>query len=143
VQELPHEVLIYDTERHKAHCLNPTAAFIWKHCDGNTSVREIARRMEESLKTIVDEEVVWYALRQLERDHLLEEKIIWPTDANHISRRELVRRLGIGAVVAVPIITSIIAPTAAHAGSGPNTGAPCSGNQDCTGGTTCQGGFCA
>lgn len=138
VQELPHELLIYDTERHKAHCLNPTAAIIWKHCDGNTSVAEIARRLEESLKTIVDEEVVWYALRQLDRDHLLEEKISWPASVNYISRRELVRRLGIGAAIAVPIITSIIAPTAAYAGSQPNPSAPCSSNADCTGGLSCD-----
>jgi hypothetical protein len=142
MQELPHELLIYDTERHKAHCLNPTAAFIWKHCDGNTSVAEIARRLEKSLKTIVDEDVVWFALSQLEKDHLLEEKLAWPAGANRISRRELVRRLGIGAAIAVPIITSIVAPTAAYAGSGPNTGAPCSGPQDCTGGTNCVSGHC-
>jgi hypothetical protein len=142
VQELPHEVLIYDTERHKAHCLNPTAAFVWKNCDGQTSVAEIARRLETSLSTIVDEDVVWYALGQLERDHLLEGKINLPASVNRISRRELIRRLGIGAAVAVPIITSIVAPTAAYAGSGQNKGAPCNSNTDCTGGLTCNGGFC-
>ena len=143
VQEMPHELLIYDTKRHKAHCLNPTAAFIWKNCDGHTNVSEIARRLEESLSTIVDEDVVWFALSQLEKDHLLEEKVAWPAGINRISRRELVRRLGIGAAIAIPLITSIIAPTAAHAGStGFATGHLCSNNTECASGS-CQGGTCA
>jgi len=28
------EVLIYDLERNKAHCLNNTAARVWQYCDG-------------------------------------------------------------------------------------------------------------
>ncbi len=38
IQELPEELLVYDLARHKAHCLNKTSAFIWKHCDGETTV---------------------------------------------------------------------------------------------------------
>jgi hypothetical protein len=34
VRELAEETLVYDKERHKAHCLNRTAACVWKHCDG-------------------------------------------------------------------------------------------------------------
>jgi hypothetical protein len=41
VQTLADEVLVYDLERHKAHCLNHAAALIWKHCDGRTSVAEM------------------------------------------------------------------------------------------------------
>ena len=43
VTELQDEVLVYDLERHRAHCLNPTAAFVFRRCDGRTSVRELAR----------------------------------------------------------------------------------------------------
>jgi hypothetical protein len=143
VQELPNEVLVYDLERHKAHCLNPTAALVWKHCDGRTSVSEIARLLENSLETTVDEDVVWCALNQLEKDHLLEEKVEWPVGVERISRRELVRRLGIGAAIAIPLVTSLLVPTAAYAGSVCNAGAPCTNNTDCTGGCTCQGSVCA
>jgi hypothetical protein len=143
VQEMLHEVLLYDTKRHKAHCLNPTAALVWKHCDGRTSVEEITRHLETSTGTTVDEDVVWCALTQLEKDHLLEEKVAsWPVEMNHISRRELVRRLGIGAAIAIPLVTSIIAPTVAYAGStGFATGQPCSNNTQCASGN-CQGGVC-
>ena len=43
VQELPDEVLVYDTARDEAHCLNETVAAVWKHCDGKTTVAEIQR----------------------------------------------------------------------------------------------------
>ena len=31
VTELPDELLVYDLERHRAYCLNPTAALVFKH----------------------------------------------------------------------------------------------------------------
>ena len=43
VDDLPDEVLVYDLDRHQAHCLNRTAALVWRHCDGQTTVKEIAR----------------------------------------------------------------------------------------------------
>jgi hypothetical protein len=138
VQELSHEVLVYDLERDKAHCLNPTAALIWKHCDGRTSVNEITRLLEKSSGVSVDEDVVWCALNQLEKDRLLQEPMAWPAGVERISRRELVRRLGIGAAIAIPLVTSIIAPTAAYAGSPLcNTGTPCTTDAQCS--AACSG----
>ena len=31
VEELPDETLVYDLKRHKARCLNRTAALVWQH----------------------------------------------------------------------------------------------------------------
>lgn len=131
VQELSHEVLVYDQERHKAHCLNSTAALVWKHCDGRTSVREMARLLEKSLGASVNEDVVWCALNQLEKDHLLEERLAWPAGMEPLSRRELVRRIGIAAVL-VPLVTTISAPTAEAAAS---CGMAC--GSGCPSGCTC------
>lgn len=117
VEELPHELLVYDLERHKAHCLNPTAALVWKHCDGRTTVQEMARLLAKILDASVDEDVVWCALNQLEKDHLLEEKIAWPVGVERISRRTLIRRVGMAAVL-LPLITTIVAPSAVEAASG-------------------------
>ena len=41
IQEMPEEVLVYDMDTNKAHCLNRTAAFVWKSCDGKNSVAPI------------------------------------------------------------------------------------------------------
>ncbi|MDQ5844969.1 MAG: PqqD family protein, partial [Acidobacteriota bacterium] len=43
VKELEDETLVYDQETDQAHCLNETAALVWKNCDGRNSVNEIAR----------------------------------------------------------------------------------------------------
>jgi hypothetical protein len=143
VQELPDEVLVYDLERHKAHCLNPTAALVWKHCDGRTTVSEMVQLLEKSLETSVDEDVVWCALNQLEKDHLLGDKVAWPVGMERISRRTLIRRVGMAAVL-LPLITTITAPTAQAGTSNcvPQGGACSGAGLPCCGAFTCIGGAC-
>jgi hypothetical protein len=143
IQELPDEVLVYDRDRDKAHCLNQSAALVWRYCDGKTTVTNMAKRLEHDLKTgRVDEKVVWYALSQLSKDHLLEEELAPPALLAGMSRREMVRVLGVAAVVAIPLVTSIVAPTPAQASTCLNSGSPCSSSAqccsgNCTGGTSC------
>jgi len=138
VRELPDEVLIYDRDRDKAHCLNQTAALVWKYCDGKTTVPTIARRLERDLETKpIDEKVVWFALSQLSKDHLLEDSIVPPAMLSGITRREMVRVLGVAAVIAVPLVTSIVAPIPAQA-------ATCKpSNASCATGAECCSGICA
>ena len=50
MQALPNEVLVYDLERHRAHCLNQTAALIWKHCDRQTSMVEMIRILGKEIE---------------------------------------------------------------------------------------------
>lgn len=119
IQDLPDEVLIYDLRSHKAHCLNGTAAFIWKHCDGKTTAPEIARLMEKQWSTAVSEEAVWFALDKLSKAELLQERITLPSAQAGMSRRSAVRRLGFGALLAVPAVMSIVTPAAAAAASVP------------------------
>jgi len=143
IQELPDEVLVYDRERDKAHCLNQTAALVWKYCDGKSTVPTIAKRLEQDLKTeTVDEKVVWYALGQLSKDHLLEETLTPPALLSGMSRRDMVRVLGLAAVVAVPVVTSIVAPTPAQAATCLGSGAACTGGVQCCSGI-CNTGTCA
>jgi hypothetical protein len=97
VQELAEEVLVYDTERHKAHCLNPMAAAVWRHCDGRTGVAEIARRLQQELSTPVDRAVVFSALAQLGKAQLLTGEVRRQGDEAGLTRRELVRMLGVAA----------------------------------------------
>ncbi len=136
VKEMPHEVLVYDLVRDKAHCLNHTAALVWNYCDGRTSAAAMTGRLEQELKVPVDEGVVWLALDQLSKNHLLEEKIVPPTLLAGINRRQMIRALGVAAAVAVPVVTSIVAPTPAQAATLGGSGAPC-----CTG-AECESGVC-
>ena len=144
VRELEHEILIYDTASNKAHCLNDTAALVWKHCDGQTTVAEICQRLSRQLDTNVDERVVWFALKQFSRDHLLAEevKVPAPIISAGLNRREMVRVLGLAAVVAVPLVTSIVAPTAVQAATCLPPGSSCSTSAQCCSGI-CSNGACA
>src|SRR5205807_3020125 len=116
VKELENEVLIYDENNNKAHCLNQTAALVWKSCDGRTTIPKISSRLEEKLGDRVPEQVVLLALRQLDESRLLETNSISATWVAGTSRRELVRRIGIAAV-ALPIISSMTTANAVAAAS--------------------------
>src|SRR5260370_20259779 len=131
-RELGDEVLIYDRSRDKALCLNRTAAFVWQQCDGRTSIAEIANRlgseMSSDFESPIDERLVWYAISRLRREHLLEDQIEIPRNVlaslnGHLDRRQVIRALGLTAIVAVPLVTSIIAPTAAPAATCLGSGA--------------------
>ena len=138
VQELHGEVLVYDLERDKAHCLNPTAALIWQHCDGQTTITELTGLLENSLNSPADESIIWYTLNQLEKDHLLEDPLAWPAGMERISRRALVRRIGV-AVILLPLITTITAPTALATAS---CGMACGTGNSCPQGCVCCAGVC-
>ena len=143
IEDLPGEVLVYDSERDRAHCLNQTAALVWKYCDGKTTVSSMAQHLERDLNTTkVDQRVISYALEQLSKDHLLEESFVPAAMLNGLTRRQMVRTLGIAAVIAVPVVTSIVVPTAHAATSCVSTGGPCGTSAQCCSGL-CSGGTCA
>ena len=58
VREIDGETLVCDRSRAAASCLNEFAARVWRECDGETSVAEIAAALSE------DERAVWLALNQ-------------------------------------------------------------------------------
>lgn len=140
VRELGDETLVYDLERDTAHCLNRVAADVWKCCNGERSVAEIARLVTNDATSPLDERVIWYALEQLGEDHLLQESVTPPASATGLTRRELLKRVGVTSAVAVPVISSLLAPTtAAHASGGCTPpGGVCNGTVPCCNNLTCK-----
>jgi hypothetical protein len=133
IRELDDETLVYDTERDEAHCLNQTAALVWKQCDGKTTAREAVESLQKTLGVSVDTDIVWLAVKQLQRFHLVEGSQKSPS----VSRRALVLKYA-PAALALPVIMSISAPTPALAASCGVQNAPCGGeNLPC-----CTGLFC-
>ena len=116
IRELPDEVLVYDLKRDKAHCLNRSAAFVWQQCNGRRTIGAVTRALAKHLQTPVDEQTVWLALEELGKFHLLEAKVARPAHVPRLSRRDMLR-LGAAAAAALPVIVSIVAPTAASAQS--------------------------
>ena len=128
VETLPDEVLVYDLERKKAHCLNQTAALIWQRCDGRTTVSEIAIALSDQLNTPIDEQVVWYGLKHLNKTRLLEEDVVLPGELPNATRRDLIRKIGLA--VSVPLVISVLAPKASAINSGCSNRF-CNGPGDC------------
>jgi hypothetical protein len=136
IRELDDETLVYDTERDEAHCLNQTAALVWAQCDGKTTALEAAKALKSKLDMSVDTDLVWLAVKQLERFHLVESSGKSPS----VSRRALVLKYA-PAALALPVIMSITAPVPAQAASCPGS-TPCIYNFDCPTGQFCSAGCC-
>jgi hypothetical protein len=110
VEELGDEVLVYDLAVKNAHCLSPTAATVWRRCDGRTASSKLA------LELGLDETKIAQALDELDRADLLVSPVV-PGDG--LSRRELglrVTKVAAGAAV-LPLVLSIAAPAAAATAS--------------------------
>jgi hypothetical protein len=152
-RDLPDGLMLYDPTRHQAHTLNRTAALVWKQCDGQTSVAALTAQLQQTLNAPVGEEVVWLALADLKKAHLLQGPLPRPAGAERYSRREAVRKLGLAGAVGVllPVVASLTAPTAARAGSGNASGnadpqckdknESCSQDSECCSGN-CKNGKC-
>jgi len=131
VQTLGKEVLIYDLDTNKAYNLNETSAAVFKACDGKTSVSEISFLLSKQLKSPVTEDFVWLALDGLKKENLIENEVEISMPFEGLSRREAIRKVGLASMIALPVISSLIAPTAAHAQSGGAIGAACTTNANC------------
>jgi hypothetical protein len=130
-RDLGDELLVYDLERHKAYCLNSVARQVFRHCDGDTTIRDMAVRVGDALGMRVDEQSVRLGLLRLEKAHLLEPPL---GRILRTSRREALRTLGRAAVAAVPLVTAISVPTSAQAqatGVCPTIGQTCKDTADC------------
>ena len=136
VKSLPDELLIYHLRRHQAHSLNRIAAAVWRQCDGTQTPGEIALRLHDAQGVPVDEDTVRYALGKLSRAGLLLE----PVADRGLTRRALIQRLGTAAAVALPLVTSIVSPSAAQAQSCVGEAAACTADSQCCGGACAS--FC-
>ncbi len=136
VRQVGPETVVYDRRRHRAHCLGPLAAAVWRSCDNRRSAAEIAQRVSAVRGEPVDETAVRVALRRLERAGLIDGRAPQsdePASAPHgtptgAGRREALCRVARLAGLAV---VSVLAPTPeAAAGSRP-TGAECTYSWQC------------
>jgi hypothetical protein len=118
-EQVEDELIVYDPDRDRGHCLNRTAALVWRHADGEHTVAELAAILREELDPVADENLVWHALDRLNAAHLLVEPRPRSTEEVRASRREFVRKVGVVGVVSLllPMVTSVAAPAPAQAQS--------------------------
>jgi hypothetical protein len=117
VQNFEHETLIYDLIVNKAFCLNQTSMMVWRMCNGENSILKISQNLSAHLNSEVSEDLVRLSLHQLQKENLLENSEESQIELNRLSRRELIRRAGLASAIALPVISSVLAPTAAMAAS--------------------------
>jgi hypothetical protein len=118
VDTVGEELLLYDQESHTAHCLSPVAACVWRHCDGEHDLAELA------VLAGVGEELIASALYELrEKDLLDAEPVLTQSTISGESRREAIGRVArYGAVAAAgSMVVSATAATPAMASSGETT----------------------
>jgi hypothetical protein len=111
-QEVGEDLIVYDRASNTSHTLNPTAALVFRSCDGTKSVVEIASLLPEGDDPSLREALVWAAISQLERAMLLE---VVPV-RDEMSRRDSLLRLA--ATVMLPLVLSVAAPSRAQVASG-------------------------
>jgi hypothetical protein len=125
-----------------------------KHCDGGTSVATLLQRVRADIGESFPEASLWVGLEELKQRRLLEPGSLASTPYDGLSRRGMLRRLGVAAATA-PLIVAVAANPASaqsgapscqpanNTGSDSTTGCPCIGTFDCCGicsaGNTCTG----
>lgn len=104
------EVLLYDLTTNKAYCLNETSSIIYKACNGATTFDELKSKHQFT------DDLIYLALEQLQKDNLIDGEPI--THFAGMNRREVIRKVGLASMIALPVISSLVAPSAANAASG-------------------------
>jgi hypothetical protein len=126
------ELLVYDERRHKAHCLNKTAAMVWRECTGDCTVPEISKKLDTDFQSGGDDSLVRLAVARLYRAGLLEKSGM--VHAELLSRREVLNRGRAIAMVAIPLVTTMLVPTPARAASCFPLSHLCNSNTQCCSG---------
>jgi coenzyme PQQ synthesis protein D (PqqD) len=120
VESLGDELLVYDSERDRAHSLNAVAAAVWELCDGDRGACELAEAATARLGEPISEDAVWRSLSQLDERRLVVGELPRRMSGPEFSRRTALARAGLigaSAAFAAPLVKSIVVPTAAEAGA--------------------------
>jgi hypothetical protein len=111
VQDLDKEILIYDLLTHKAYHLNETSSLVYRACDGKTAFGEL------KAKTKFTDEIIFLALDELKKENLIEVNDSYASPFAGMTRRQVIRKVGLASMVVLPAISFLTAPTAAMAAS--------------------------
>ena len=114
---LENEVLIYDLKNNKAYCLNKTSAMVWEASNGKNTVSDMSKLLSYKPGHLISEELILLALDGLKQNDLLEIEENFLIEFSHLSRREIIKKIGLSSMIALPVIASIVAPNAVMAAS--------------------------
>lgn len=117
VESLPEETLVYDLDRHRAHCLNPQAALLLEMADGTRSLEDLARILDQTFPEPTTQDAVRVGLDRLRRAGLLawEGSVATGESAPPPpqSRRTAIRKMATLGLV-LPAVMTVVSPAAAQ-----------------------------
>ncbi len=111
IQDLGKEILIYDLVIDKAFCLNETSSIVFRNCTGLISFEEFGSRF-----TDFSEDLIFLTLDMLNQHKLLQTEN-YKSVFEGTSRRQVIKKIGLMSLVALPIVSAVVAPTSAMARS--------------------------
>jgi hypothetical protein len=128
-EDLEEELIVYDQDLHRGHCLNRTAALVWRHADGQRTIADLVAILQAELDPVADENLVWHALDTLNAAHLLEDPQPRSKDEMRASRRRFISKVGVVGVATLllPLVTSVVPPRPVQAGNGSGSSSGSSG----------------
>lgn len=115
-QDLGHETMVFDSVRGEYHLLNPLAAFVFRHANGETAEGDLLTLAREQFGSELGTTDIELAVDELQRVSLLEAPETRRAARPAISRRDAARRMAALALSA-PLVTSLLAPEPAMAAS--------------------------
>lgn len=123
------ETLVYDLITNKAYCLNETSAEVFNACGNKETFDHL-----KSKHNFTDD-LIYLSLDELKKNNLLEGEYNSPFI--RMNRREVIRKVSFASMIALPVISSLVAPQALNAASGSSCAFRCtdggSGNNACAG----------
>jgi hypothetical protein len=115
-RQLKDELVLYDRDTNRAFCLNRVAGEIWMLCDGETTIEEIIEHFQKIGEPEINQNIIYLTLQKLQHLGLLKIGL----QVEHLTsryRRAVMKKLGIAATMALPVVTAIVVPTPAEATS--------------------------
>ena len=112
VEEVVDEVLVYELETHLARLLSPQTAKIWRLCDGEQTIEDIAEELEVAQSAVQD------TIQELFIAELLDaspEKSVPDGERFDLSRRSVMRQAAAATLLVAPAIVTLSIPAPAAA----------------------------
>ena len=104
-EDLGDETVVYNSTSREARSLNSTASFVWKQCDGKTSVDEIGSRVASRFDVKEGAEIASLAVEELKAAGMIEYAPAAKGMHRSVSRRSLIGKLAIASVL-LPVVSA-------------------------------------
>lgn len=108
-QEADKELLVYDLRNDKALMLNETSKNVFQACDGEASFEDLKHQYQYT------DDLINLTIDELRKNNLMKDN--YSSSFSGIDRRDLIRKIGLSTMIALPVILSLTAPKSANAAS--------------------------